>query len=354
MFRILLLLLFFSSVGLGQAPSLLENNMDVIVFSEKEGQYQMTKINFDTTQVLVLDSLELNLLLQFKKGVREKNDSLDLYEPYLLTLRKLEPLQKHLIIVTDGVFRDFPFPAMTKKKPLGHEDMTQHDYIINEHTITYQTSISKWEEMTNHAVSNEETVVLVKDKKDVAFELLKEAKYIRDDFGGRLITYEDSDWLTVVHSARLLHLNAEAHFDRSIILKGKEVESAAELISLSLMDEALRDDAIVNRISQSMAKSILYSAWPVKESSRRFILNEFYKNLFDGERKNDAIQMAIKRYLKKTSDVNMAHPYYWAGWRFYGDFKSVNNTVNPLLYLVIIILFIFFYYLIKRAKVKMY
>ncbi len=69
----------------------------------------------------------------------------------------------------------------------------------------------------------------------------------------------------------------------------------------------------------SGAKSVVSTLWPVADEAGKDILIDFYKNLNQGDSKSEALRKAKLDYLKTTEEVELKHPYYWAGFIVVGD-----------------------------------
>ncbi len=69
----------------------------------------------------------------------------------------------------------------------------------------------------------------------------------------------------------------------------------------------------------SGAKSVVSTLWPVTDEASTDILIGFYKNLDRGDSKSRALQKAKLDYLRSTEEVELKHPYYWAGFIVVGD-----------------------------------
>jgi CHAT domain-containing protein len=62
------------------------------------------------------------------------------------------------------------------------------------------------------------------------------------------------------------------------------------------------------------AKSIVLSLWSVNDASTKDLMIAFYKNIFDGIPKNQALQRAKRALIQKGKS-----PFYWAAFNLYGD-----------------------------------
>jgi CHAT domain-containing protein len=66
------------------------------------------------------------------------------------------------------------------------------------------------------------------------------------------------------------------------------------------------------------AQSVLTSLWRIRDKSTSKFMNLFYKFLFQGNSKVEALRMAKLRMMKSR----FSHPYYWAAFVLNGDFAT--------------------------------
>lgn len=93
------------------------------------------------------------------------------------------------------------------------------------------------------------------------------------------------------------------------------------------------------------------SLWNAPDQSTKEVMISFYKNLRQGQNKAEALQQAKLSYLKNTTDQNLQHPFYWAGFVLSGDESPVQITspwktpvvitVVSIITLLIILIFYF-------------
>lgn len=93
---------------------------------------------------------------------------------------------------------------------------------------------------------------------------------------------------------------------------------------------------------QAGAKSVLMSLWDANDFTSSLIMPEFYRYLSQGITRPEALRMAKLKYLEQA-DVLMKHPFYWAGFQYYGKNEPVdallgkrNNFTIPLVLLLTI------------------
>ncbi len=73
--------------------------------------------------------------------------------------------------------------------------------------------------------------------------------------------------------------------------------------------------------------SIVMSLWPAQDQSTAQIMDNFYRNLANGETKDYALKLAKQQYLQQTEDL-FTHPFYWAGFVVQGDTQPLKG-LNP-------------------------
>ena len=75
--------------------------------------------------------------------------------------------------------------------------------------------------------------------------------------------------------------------------------------------------------------SVLMTVWAVDDCSTQQLLQHFYRHLQMGKRKDEAIRQAKTAYLLQ-SDLEHRHPYFWAGFVFFGEGQPLDQgPVHP-------------------------
>lgn len=67
----------------------------------------------------------------------------------------------------------------------------------------------------------------------------------------------------------------------------------------------------------------LISLWPVNDRTTQQIMQLFYQNIHAGMGKSDALIDAKRKYMTQVP-TEFKHPYYWAGFVYYGDNLPLN------------------------------
>jgi CHAT domain-containing protein len=91
-------------------------------------------------------------------------------------------------------------------------------------------------------------------------------------------------------------------------------------------------------------QSSVYSLWQVPDKETAEIIISFYKNLKNGQSKDEALSNAKTTFMKNNPMKN--HPFYWAGFVVNGDVSAINSSINYLIYigiglLILILTFVF-------------
>jgi len=98
----------------------------------------------------------------------------------------------------------------------------------------------------------------------------------------------------------------------------------ADLVTLSGCETGLGRDAggegligLVRALQYAGAHSVAASLWPVSDRSTAELMKVFYENLAAGKPKDESLQAAQEALRRGT----FAHPFHWAGFALYGDWK---------------------------------
>lgn len=326
----------------GQLPWL-EPNTDVITLQSTNNQIIVSKTNRDTTiQLAYSDTVGL-AVRQYIDGVQRRSPDLDGHVLYSLLLKPLEPLQEHLVFVTSGMMDSIGMAGLVTTPQLGFHDMDDHAYLVLKHTITYQKSIEDWQRRMSLSVGAGGTSIWIDGEPEEASQWLREARDIRDHFGGKICGQANAE-CTDLESGRIVHV-AQASGDWQAAGQSGGL-AGCELLSISGQAnarEVLAWDGI---------KAVLMSGGVPDPAMRRQLITRFYRELFDGQRKGAALQAAQQWYINQNPAES--HPAYWANWRLYGDIKSVESVVPTWLYLVLVGLLLAAYALVRAKKVRMF
>ncbi len=201
-----------------------------------------------------------------------------------------------------------------------------------------------------------------------------EVRQINELFNGKIYPGEQalkSNFEKEAANYRILHLATHACIDENnsalnrIFLKDDYLSSFdlynmqlnTELVVLSACNtgsgELIRGEGVMNLARgfiNAGSSSALMSMWSVDDCATSDIMIAFYKNLYEGYSKDEALNNARIEYLEKTTKTK-AHPYYWAAFVAFGDMETIkiSDSSDWLLYSGLLLLVIVIFIFIKRT-----
>jgi CHAT domain-containing protein/serine/threonine protein kinase/Tfp pilus assembly protein PilF len=105
----------------------------------------------------------------------------------------------------------------------------------------------------------------------------------------------------------------------------EQVRISADLVTLSACDSGLgkelRGEGLVGltrAFQYAGARSVLASLWAVSDESTSALMTRFYAHLARGETKDEALRQAQLELLR---DPATAHPFSWAAFQIFGDWR---------------------------------
>jgi CHAT domain-containing protein len=103
----------------------------------------------------------------------------------------------------------------------------------------------------------------------------------------------------------------------------------AELVTLSACDGGLGriegeegTSSLVEAFLDAGARTVVASLWPAEDTYTKSLMEAFYRHLFQGEAKKEALHQAKIDMLRQFGET--VPPLYWAGFVLVGD---GNGTV---------------------------
>lgn len=333
----------------------IETTLDIVTLKEVDGKYTVSKVNSDTSYTITLDSsLVVQQVLQtYRDSLSKPGSDIDLYTPYQYTIAPLYPLRDQVLIYRSGDFSDFVVEALSPHKTLGHEGWKQHDYLIKAHSIYYGTSRTAHTASINRQIAGDGTAIIVEaaDSTDEASVIL--ARDIRDNFGGAIVDLSDPETArNTASTARIVHFGPIASLQDDGIYLDRRTDLQAEFVTYLSVNKA--SEAGIDHLLRSSVKSILVADDGNKIKANQRMINKYYMQLFDGDRKHDALARAIRDYIRNVSGGANAHPYYWTSIRQYGDIKSVDGNVPSRLYWILILVMAVLFVVLRKSGGKLY
>lgn len=100
------------------------------------------------------------------------------------------------------------------------------------------------------------------------------------------------------------------------------------------------------------AESVLMTLWSVDDKSTADILGAFYKEMENGNRLDESLNLAKKKFIKNASTDELANPYYWAGLQLSGKAEPLYETDYSWIFLTSISCVAFFFFATYSLKRK--
>jgi CHAT domain-containing protein/tetratricopeptide (TPR) repeat protein len=97
--------------------------------------------------------------------------------------------------------------------------------------------------------------------------------------------------------------------------------------------------------------SVVMSLWKMNDYTSSQLMPMFYKNLFDGFRKDKALRKAKLDYLNSAA-MEQAHPFYWAGFVGFGDGQAIKqqNSYSKFYWIGGFAILVIGFFLIRKSK----
>ena len=307
----------------------------------------------------------------FKSELIARNDiqkvSKSLYQ-YLLK-QQLNKSIKDLVIIPDNVLNYIPFEILQSKN---------NKFLIEDYTICYAGSVRLLLELNNDFFKYDPPKSWAGfspeyDNANLISSTLNEIISIKEILDGDSFIGEKAkkkNFLDNNKNYSILHLAMHAKIDNEYPQFNKLLFSDGALTASEIYLSNTRANLAVlsacntgfGKIEKgegvmSMARafhfagvpSILMSLWKVPDKETKKIMIAFYKYLEKGENKSDAIRKAKIEYLTSTSDKNLLHPYYWAGFVLNGNSNQLfNHHTNYNYYILGLVIFFLIWYMLKK------
>ena len=183
-----------------------------------------------------------------------------------------------------------------------------------------------------------------------------------------------------VSSHNIIHLATHAFFDDSspeysylaftpeekkdYVLYASDIynlDLSADLVTLSACETGIGELkkgegalSLSRAFFYSGSKSIVHTLWNVVDQSASDIMNNFYKNLAKGKRKDVAIQEAKLSYLNKNKETALSHPYYWSSFIIQGNTDALTTTPNYWVWVIITLIIVLLLYFNRKRLLQIF
>jgi hypothetical protein len=254
-------------------------------------------------------------------------------------------------IIPEGFLSYLPFESLI--------DPQSRQFVVLKHQLSYHYSLSIWlfNQQNNIAVSNKKLIAFSPQYNQSEVSLVRagfaDLKFAREEataiasmFGGETVKNHEATkarFLSSIDKFGIFHFSMhsqlfEDDFNKScLVFSNNEKLFFSELYSLNFPAKMavlsacdtgngiLKSGEGIMSISRALTyagvQSSVYSLWQVPDKETAEIIIDFYKNLKEGQYKDEALSNAKKTFISKNP--LKAHPYFWAGF-------VVNGNTEPL------------------------
>ncbi len=355
-------------------------NIFALVINKNELHIENILLDFPLTEwVNNMRNGIFNYYLSNDRNATIYEQSANLYckSAYQIFKKIIQPISNKLnqkvVIVPDGPLGYVPFDALLKTEAGVATDFRQHDYLIDHYQFSYHYSVSllKNEQKSSKALNNvlafapsfhgtmNNKTAQLRNSLVSLFHNENEVKAICNLLDGdnlALIGREanKANFLKNAADFKVLHFATHGILDDQnsdysyIAFSDAEQENNnaklylrelynirlnADLVTLSACETGLgkleRGEGIISLargFSYAGAMSILTTLWAVNDLSTSTIMMDFYKNLADGEAKDQALKTAKTTYLQTAKEHEDAHPFYWAAYIPIGEMAPLYKS----------------------------
>lgn len=251
--------------------------------------------------------------------------------------------QKKITIIADGELQYIPFEALLTSKG---------EYLIENAEIHYNYSLSSAAQAQQNNAHISENFIAIAPTKFLndQFGALEtssgELELLANIFDANHFQYEKATkkrFKEAYGNYKIIHLSTHggihntipwmAFYDEKMTLDELYfTKNQSELVVLSACktsDGELKKGEGVMSLARGFfnagAKSVVSSLWDINEKASNDIIQEFYKNISNGDTKSEALQKAKLTYITLNKNTSEASPYYWSGLTITGDVRPIKN-----------------------------
>jgi len=294
----------------------------------------------------------------FKNHLSKHEDIKELsYDLYMYLLgQQLDPDKENVVVVADNVLNYIPFEAL--RTPDG-------SYLVEHYNVSYNGSVrlfmelgsdffkyaptEKWAGFAPVYEEGEELTSTVSEIDEIA-DLTDGIKFIGEDATKENFFVHNKNF-SVLHFAMHAKIDNENPLYNRLLFEDGELTASEIYTSTSNSNMAVLSacNTGFGKIEKgegvmSMARafhfsgipSVVMSLWKVPDKETKTIMIDFYKYLRRGKTKSEAMRLAKRKYLEKDIDIELKHPYYWAGFVINGNTDPIdlNNGISFWLYVL--------------------
>ena len=288
-----------------------------------------------------------------------------LYQKLLKPIEK-QGLPRDLMIVPGGILGFLPFDALLYEAPPAPCVFKKYPYLARRHNISYNYSSTLFKELLQEKkqVSTSGFAGLAPEFAEgntSGFGPLKfnissveeiAAMWGGDPFVRSAASGDNFMKNATGHSVLYLATHAKANTDEGgfsfIVLAGEgggydtifvkdiyNLPLSADLVFLGACETGsgrwYNGEGIISLARSFLyagARSIVTTLWSINDESNKNLTVRFFKHLYDGERKDEALWHAKREQLAGEMPDLYAHPVYWAAYTPIGNMEPVRKHGN--------------------------
>jgi CHAT domain-containing protein len=283
---------------------------------------------------------------------------------------------QNLIIVPDGLLNFLPFEALITKES-NTTNFAQMHYLLNDFKIAYNNSAGFY--LNAKPISSGKKTVLgifpIFEK--TAFELTfskAEMQSIKNNFGGKFFENSNATFDNFKRNAAnysILHLSTHAtsgdtetpasikFYDQEILYSELyNLNINPDLVVLSACETGIGKlyksegaMSVARGFQFAGAQNLLFSLWKVNDYTTSVFMEDFYKNIKNGESYLEANANAKLDFLKDKSISNAKKsPYYWSAFVYYGGIETAETPTHYYFYILGLLILIGLFLVFKHFR----
>lgn len=357
---------------------LLDQNTAFLEYFVGDNSVFLISITTDQQSVfqIPVDSLQTNIS-NIRKLLRPAGSSTSDFKQYAALTHKLyntflKPAISNLpseintlIIAPDGPFHYIPLDLLLTSPPNAKSWSKNTPYLLKDYNVTYGYSASVLLEQSSLSTSRELPSVIafaptydtnmasLNNQQEVTqIQQLMPTKTYIGEAANRAAYFNAVDKNSILHLATHAIVN-EHNVDSTFIALSSgdhlymndiySQSSNASMVVLSACKTGLgtlkRGEGVMSlarAFSTSGIPSTTMSMWSVNDLTTIQIMNAYYKQLSQGDRKPESLRKAKLAYLNQVEEKRFYHPYFWGAFVHYGatdPFRFGSSRLLILLFL---------------------
>jgi hypothetical protein len=283
---------------------------------------------------------------------------------------------KNLIIVPDGILNFLPFEALITKES-STTNFAQMHYFLNDFKIAYNNSASFYLEGKSISSSKKSVLGIFPIFEKTNYELTfskAEMQSIKLNFDGQFFNNSNATFDNFKRNAAnysILHLSTHAtsgdietpasikFYDREILYSELyNLNINPDLVVLSACETGIGKlyksegaMSVARGFQFAGAQNLLFSLWKVNDYTTSVFMEDFYKNIKNGQSYLEANANAKLDFLKDKSISNAKKsPYYWSAFVYYGGIETAATPTHYYFYILGLLILIGLFLVFKHFR----